>query len=195
MLTLATRAVVSVTALVVGGFVWFFAGLDAEADSTLGKVLDETRKAKTLQLKVVRDGELADVWMHEDGRLRYEASPTSYQIADGTSLWEIDEEANVARLSDDTLLASAATDRDLLALLGVGEDGSSILRKAKPIGTVKHDGTQCRLYRVTMTVAEQHRGVAGRSDEARGTAGRRSATRRAKCRIEKGAVRVEEVTE
>jgi hypothetical protein len=155
MLTLATRAVVSVTALVVGGFVWFFAGLDAEADSTLGKVLDETRKAKTLQLKVVRDGELADVWMHEDGRLRYEASPTSYQIADGTSLWEIDEEANVARLSDDTLLASAATDRDLLALLGVGEDGSSILRKAKPIGTVKHDGTQCRLYRVTMTVAER----------------------------------------
>ncbi len=153
MLTLATRAVVSVTALVVGGFVWFFAGLNAEADSTLGKVLDETRKAKTLQLKVVRDGDLADVWMHEDGRLRYEASPTSYQIADGTSLWEIDEEANVARRSDDTLLASAASDGDLLALLGVGEEGSSILRKAKPIGTVKHDGTQCQLYRVTTTVA------------------------------------------
>jgi hypothetical protein len=155
MLTLATRAVVSVTALVVGGFAWFFGGLDAEADSTLGKVLDETRKAKTLQLKVVRDGDLADVWMHEDGRLRYEASPTSYQIADGTSLWEIDEEANVARRSNDALLASAASDGDLLALLGVGKNSSSILRKAKPIGTVKHDGTQCRLYRVTTTVAER----------------------------------------
>lgn len=152
MLTLATRAAVSVTALVVSGFVWFFAGLDAEADSTLGKVLDETRRAKSLQLKVARDGDLADVWMHEDGRLRYEVSPTSYRIADGTSLWEIDEEANLARRSDDLLLASAASDRDLLALLGVDADGSSILRRARPVGIVSHDGTKCRVYRVTTSV-------------------------------------------
>ena len=155
MFVLATRAVVSVTAIVFSGFLWFFAGLDAEADSTLGEVLDRTRKAKTLQLKVVRDGDLADVWMHEDGRFRYEESPTSYQIADGTSLWEIDEEANVARRSEDALLASAASNLDLLALIGVGDDGSSVLRKAKPIGVVPHDGTKCRLYRANAKVDEQ----------------------------------------
>ena len=153
MLTLAARAVVSVTALAVCGLVWFSAGSNAEADSTLGEILDETRKARTLRLKIVRDGDVADVWMQEGGRLRWEESPTSYQIADGTSLWEIDEEANIARHSDDALLASAAADLDLLALLGVDEDGSSMLRKAKPRGVVSHDGTQCRLYRVTTLVA------------------------------------------
>lgn len=155
MLVLATRTVFSAVALVVSGLLWFFAGVDVEADSTLGKVLDETRKAKSLQLKVVRDGDLADVWMHEDGRLRYEESPTNYRIADGTSLWEIDEESNVARRSDDEQLASAAANLDLLALLGVDDNGSSILRRARPIGVVPHDGTRCRLYRVTTTVAEQ----------------------------------------
>lgn len=155
MFALATRAVFSVTAIVLSGFLWFFAGLDAEADSTLGEVLDRTSKAKTLQLKVVRDGDLADVWMHEDGRFRYEESPTSYQIADGTTLWEIDEDANLARRSEDTLLASAASDLDLLALIGVGNEDSSVLRKAKPIGVVPHDGTKCRLYRANAKVNDQ----------------------------------------
>jgi len=155
MFALATRAVFSVTAIVLSGFLWFFAGLDAEADSTLGEVLDRTRKAKTLQLKVVRDGDLADVWMHEDGRFRYQKSPTSYQIADGTSLWEIDEDANLARRSEDTLLASAASNLDLLALIGVGNDDSSVLRKARPIGVVLHDGTKCRLYRANAKVNDQ----------------------------------------
>ena len=155
MFALATRAAVSVTALVIGGFVWFFAGVSADADSTLGEVLDATRNAKTLQLKVVRDGDIADVWMGDGGRLRWQSSPTTYQIADGTSLWEIDEESNVVRPAKDTLLASAASDQDLLALIGVGEDGSSILRKARPIGSVLHDGTKCRLYRTTATVNER----------------------------------------
>jgi Flp pilus assembly protein TadD len=155
MFALATRAVVSVTALVIGAFAWFFAGVNAEADFTLGDVLDATRKAKSLQLKVVRDGDVADVWMSDGGRLRWESSPTSYQIADGTSLWEIDEDANTARPATDKLLASAASDHDLLALIGVGEDGSALLRKAKPIGTVLHDGAKCRLYRMTTTIGER----------------------------------------
>jgi tetratricopeptide (TPR) repeat protein len=155
MFALATRAAVSVTALVIGGFAWFFVGVSAEADSTLGEVLDATCNAKSLQLKVVRDGNVADVWMTDGGRLRWESSPTSYRIADGSSLWEIDEESNIARPAKDRLLASAASDQDLLALIGVDADGSSVLRKAKPIGSIVHDGTKCRLYRVTTTVNEQ----------------------------------------
>lgn len=155
MVTLAARAVVSVTALIVSGFVWFFAGINAQADYTLGDVLDQARTAETLQLKVLRDGDVADVWMQQGGRLRWQESATSYQIADGTALWEIDEETNVARRSDNTLLASAAADLDLLALLGVDEDGSSVLRKARARGVVSHEGTKCRLYQATSTVNER----------------------------------------
>jgi hypothetical protein len=155
MVTLAVRAAVSVTALVVSGFVWFFAGVNADADSTLGDVLDATREAHTLQLTVTRDGDEANVWLQDGGRLRYEASPSSYHIADGTTLWKIDEDANLAQRSDDSLLATAASNQDLLALLGVGKDGSSILRRARPVGTAQHDGVLCRLYRATASVGEQ----------------------------------------
>lgn len=150
MSALVARAVMSVTAAVIGGFLWFFSGIGpvADADMTLGAVLDRTRSAETLHLKVVRDGQEADVWVEVGGRLRWEESPTRYQIADGTSLWEIDESTNTARPSRDASLRSMVTGRDLLALLGVEKDGSNVLRNARPVGFVSQDGRECLLYRV-----------------------------------------------
>ncbi len=64
MLALATRALIGATALAITGFFLFFGGNGAEADS-FGQVLDATRLAKTLHLQIVRDGDVADVWMKE----------------------------------------------------------------------------------------------------------------------------------
>lgn len=155
MLALTAKALIGMATLVVGGFVWFFAGFHAEAGPTLGQILDEISNATTLQLQIVRDGDAADVWLQQGGRLRWEESPTSYRIADGTSLWEIDEQANIARPSDDTLLASAAAAGDLLKLIGVDEDGLSKLRQARSVGVVEHGGTKCRLFRASANVSQQ----------------------------------------
>jgi outer membrane lipoprotein-sorting protein len=152
MFALAARAVIGVTTLAFAGFFLFFSGDHVEADS-LGQILDATRQARTLHLQVVRNGEVADIWMKQDGRLRWQTSPTSYRIANGTSLWEIDEEANIARRSDDEMLASAATGLDLLALLEIDEKSASILRKARPSGNVNHHGAECRVYQTTTSVA------------------------------------------
>jgi tetratricopeptide (TPR) repeat protein len=157
MLTLTARLAFSITAVCIGGLAWlttWFGTTDAVGSVTLDDVLRQALQSETLQLKVVRDGTEADVWVRNSGQqtsdVRWEESPTIYQIASGSRLWEIDEENNTVNSSSRSWLKSDGCSRkvDLLAMLGV-EQVAGRFRKVRAVGTVRHADRDCRVFRMT----------------------------------------------
>lgn len=156
MLTLTARLVLSITAACIGGFAWmtaWFGASDAIGSVTLDDVLQQTVQSETLQLKVVRNGTEADVWVrNHEGRstdVRWEESPSSYRIVNGSRLWEIDEENNTVRADTQPWFRShrEETSVDLLAMLGV-EEAAGRFRKVRAVGQVRHAGRDCRVFRM-----------------------------------------------
>ena len=78
------------------------------------QVLDDLRSAKTLELKVTKDGHAADVWVRAPGSVRWEDSPNKYRIASGSRLWQIDETANTAVAGDSPWFLNPHEQIDLL---------------------------------------------------------------------------------
>lgn len=158
MLTLTARLAFSITAACIGGLAWltaWFGTTDAIGSITLDDVLRQAVQAETLQLKVVREGAEIDVWVRNTGKqtsdVRWEESPTLYQIVSGSRLWEIDEENNTVNSSSRNWLKSDGSDQkvDLLAMLGV-EEFAGRFRKVRAVGTVRHAERDCRVFRFAM---------------------------------------------
>ncbi|MGZ0162967.1 MAG: VIT domain-containing protein [Planctomycetales bacterium] len=156
MFTLTARLAFSITAACIGGAVWLAAWTgsgEAVGAVTLDEVLRQAVLSETLQLKVVRDGSEADVWVRNFGKqtsdVRWEESPTLYQIASGSRLWEIDEENNTVKSGSRSWLKHDGADQkiDLLAMLGV-DDLASRFRKVRAVGQVRHADRDCRVFRM-----------------------------------------------
>ncbi|MEX0717093.1 MAG: VIT domain-containing protein [Planctomycetaceae bacterium] len=161
------KAVVAIVAASVVAFLSFLgSSRTTGSEPTLGAALDRTAAADTLQLKVVRDGAEAEVWIRDSSDVHWRDTPTRYRIASGARLWRIDEEANSVAVESNPWLREEAADQhesestekpaprvDLLALLGVDASAARELRAALPVGRERHAGRDCRVYRLAVAHA------------------------------------------
>lgn len=115
----------------------------ATADITLGRILDQTLEADSLQLEVIQGDERADVLIAGDS-IRWQDSPQQYRIASGNRLWKIDETENTVRDEANPWLTEEAGRIDLLALLGGSSSGR--LRSLQPSGQTEHAGVLCNVF-------------------------------------------------
>ena len=123
----------------------------ARADITLGWILDRTFDSNTLQLKIIKDGVAADVWVRSPGNVRWEESGSRYQIATGSQLWRVDEKANTVESMTSPWFQDQNNQVDLLALLGLNEQQASAFRVRQPQETVQHNGKSCQVFQLTVT--------------------------------------------
>ncbi len=73
---LASRGLASLTAIVSTIALWFAMSFTSSSLSAtpFSKVLSELQRADSMQLKIVRDGNSADVWIRSPGLVRYQES-------------------------------------------------------------------------------------------------------------------------
>ena len=149
---LATRGFAGIVAVASAVVLWLTATHNSSALSTtpFSTVLSELRSASSLQLKVSKDGQSADVWVRAPGLLRREESPQRYQIAAGSRLWKIDEAENTAVESDSPWFLGPQQQIDLIGLLDVGVSDASKLLTARPVEQATRDGRDCLVYRVAL---------------------------------------------
>ena len=84
---LCSMAVVAASAAAV--VVWFAVGpSNAVSGALLGDVLAGLRTAKSLELRVIKDGHAAEVLVAAPGSVRYDDSPHNYRIATGSRCGE-----------------------------------------------------------------------------------------------------------
>jgi hypothetical protein len=109
----------------------------ARADSVpFSEVLAELRGAETLQFHLTRhrgESDEAEIWVRAPGLVRKESSPQRYEIAAGSRLWRVDEEANTVNEGDSPWFLSADKQIDLVGLLDVDVSDSTPLLRAKPV--------------------------------------------------------------
>lgn len=111
------------------------------------QVIDELRGASSLHLNVIRGDQTAEVWVRSPGLIRKELTPQRYEIAAGSRLWQIDEEANTAREMDSPWFLSPERQVDLVALLDVGISDATALLQSRPRERAAYDGRDCLVYR------------------------------------------------
>jgi tetratricopeptide (TPR) repeat protein len=141
MMTLAMRglaaALASAAIILVSVFLPQPAPKVARADSVpFAEVLAELRGAETLQFHLRRnEGKWneAEIWVRAPGLVRKESSPQRYEIAAGSRLWRVDEEANTVNETDSPWFLSAEKQIDLVGLLDVEVSDSTPLLRAKPV--------------------------------------------------------------
>ncbi len=152
MLTLALRglAVLAATAAAVAGLFTFAPSNSLSGATRFSEVLKELRDAKTLQLQVTKDGKTAEVWVRAPGLVRWQETPQRYEIAAGSRLWKIDEQANTVTTGDSPWFISPTKQIDLLGLLDVGVKEASPLLMARPVERAPFDGRDCFVYRVEL---------------------------------------------
>lgn len=113
-------------------------------------MLSELRSATSLQLKVSKDGVVANVFVRTPGLVRWEESARRYRISAGSRLWKVDEEANTVEESDSPWFLSPQERIDLLSLLDSGITDASRLLTAQPMEQTIRDGRECLIYRTTL---------------------------------------------
>ena len=131
MLTLlASRSLAGLVAIASAIVLWLNLAptTSALSKTPFSTVLSELRSAASLQLKVSKEGQSADVWVRAPGLVRREESPQRYQIAAGSRLWKIDEVENTAVESDSPWFLAPQQQIDLIGLLDLGvTDASKLL--------------------------------------------------------------------
>ncbi len=149
---LASRGLASLTAIVSTIALWFAMSFTSSSLSAtpFSKVLSELQRADSMQLKIVRDGNSADVWIRSPGLVRYQESAQKYQIAAGSRLWKIDETSNTVEESDSPWFLSPQERIDLLSLLASDITDASRLMTARPVEQTTRDGRDCLIYRTTL---------------------------------------------
>ncbi len=119
------------------------------------QVIDELRGAGSLHLRVVRDGQTAEVWVRAPGLVRREESPQKYEIAAGSRLWRVDEETNTATETDSPWFSAPDRQVDLVALLDVGVRDATALLNSRPRERSQFDGRECFVYRAQVEAASE----------------------------------------
>ncbi|MBI5759842.1 MAG: hypothetical protein HZA46_15090 [Planctomycetales bacterium] len=152
MLTLALRGTLALSTVVALLVAWLSPWNPQSVSGAMPfeTVLAELRGALTLQLRVVKDGHSAEVWVRAPGLVRREESPLRYEIAAGSRLWRVDEATNTVTESDSPWFLNPQQQVDLLGLLDVGVKDASALLTARPVERALHDGRDCFVYRVNV---------------------------------------------
>ncbi len=119
------------------------------------QMIDELRGAGSLHLRVVRDGQTAEVWVRAPGLVRREESPQKYEIAAGSRLWRVDEETNTATETDSPWFSAPDRQVDLVALLDVGVRDATALLNSRPRERSQFDGRECFVYRAQVEAASE----------------------------------------
>ena len=167
MLTLlASRTLARLVAITSAVVLWLSLSPTNAALSTtpFSDVLDELRSAKSLQLKIRREGRSADVWVRSPGLVRREESRHRYQIAAGSRLWQVDESENSVLETDSPWFIGPQQQVDLLSLLDLGVTGAARLLDAKPVEQIKRDGRELLVYRIALPTAEGNLDVEATAD-------------------------------
>ncbi len=159
MALLATAAVV-----LVGLFL--FDHNSARGEPHLTAAIEEVRQAKTLQLKVTKQGDSADVWVSAPGKVRWEESPQQYKIANGSRWWKIDETENAASPEAPPANLDARQPIDLLKMLNLGIRDESLLLAAGASDTAEYAGKKCTAYRAVLTGNDQRYQIVAFADAA-----------------------------
>jgi predicted Zn-dependent protease len=148
MLALALRGTLALSALVALFLAWLTPWNTTPVSGAIpfSKILGELRAAQSLQLRVVKEGREAEVWVRAPGLVRWQESPQRYQIAAGSRLWKIDEEANTIAETDSPWFLDPDRQIDLVGLLDVGVTDASPLLTARPIDRRVFDGRDCFVY-------------------------------------------------
>ena len=151
MFTLAIRGMAVVAASAAAIAVWFHAGnTNAVSGAPFSDVIAELRTARTLELRIIKDGRTAEVSIRAPGLVRYEDSPQQYRIAAGSRLWRIDEATNTRTTGDSPWFVNPNEQIDLLGLLEVGIADASPLLKSHPSGKSQYEGRACDVYAVQL---------------------------------------------
>lgn len=114
----------------------------AAADVTLGAVLDSTLQSG-IELSVTHEGQTSQVWV-QDGSVRREQTPRQYEIAAGSRLWKVNEDAGTVATDQSRWWQPEARQVDLLALLDART--SPAIRRLLPAGVERRGGQQCHVY-------------------------------------------------
>lgn len=114
------------------------------------KVLENLRGAKTLELRVTKDGQSTQVWVRAPGLVRFEDSPERYRIAQGSRLWKIDESANTVSPDDSPWFIDPDHQIDLLGLLELGVKDAGPLLTAEPTEQLDYADRKCFVYRADL---------------------------------------------
>ncbi len=138
MLTLALRGLAGLTAsaLSLVLVVWLMTSAPTPVSGAVAfsEVLAELRGAETLQFRLTKNvHDTAEIWVRAPGLVRKDFSPQRYEIAAGSRLWRIDEEANTLSESDSPWFLRHDKQIDLVGLLDMDVSDSAPLLKAKPV--------------------------------------------------------------
>ena len=151
--TMLMKVLITAGTLAASFLMFFSATSSVGGDTTLGNVLKETLKAKSLQLKLIKSDDAneapatSEVLVHgESQRLRLQQSPMKYCITRGARLWRIDEEANTVGEEMNPWVGDEAV--DLLAMLDVPKEQAAKLRKSVSNKVVTRDGRKCNVFEV-----------------------------------------------
>ncbi len=151
MITLAVRGIAALAATAAVVAIGLnLSSHNAVSGAPFSKVLENLRAAKTLELRVTKDGQAAQVWVRAPGLVRFEDSPQRYRIAQGSRLWKIDESANTAASSDSPWFIDPQHQIDLLGLLEVGVKDANPLLTAEPAEQTEYANRKCFVYRADL---------------------------------------------
>jgi autotransporter-associated beta strand protein len=154
MSTLVLRGWVLAAAASAAVVAWFNVGTPPEVSGApFSQVLAELRGARSLELRVTRDGRTSDVWVQAPGMVRWDEAPGRYQVAAGSRLWKIDEAADTVQAGDSPWYAGPTEPVDLLKLLADDVTDSTPLLNARPAGRAPYDGRECLVYRAPLATA------------------------------------------
>ena len=154
--SMLTKTLIAMSALL-STLIWCFSQGPLRGEITLGTVLDRTAAAQSLHLKITKDGRTANVWVREPGQVRWEESPTEYEITAGHRLWQIDENANTYQTGTTDWYDDAEKQVNLLALIGLNEKDAARFREVQSKRVVDREGRHCRVFR--MTTSDRNRPV------------------------------------
>ena len=138
----------------------------ANAAPQLTAAIDELRQAKTVQLKVTKQGETTDVWIRSPGQARWEESPQHYQIANGARWWKIDESDNTASTEKPPAYLDPQQPIDLLRMLNLGIRDESLLMAAGAGDATEYNGSKCIAYRAVVSSQNEKFQIAAFADAA-----------------------------
>jgi Flp pilus assembly protein TadD len=143
----------------------FFLLLPSGSGVALGKVLDDVNNADTLHLRFSRTALQVDFWhTSKPNRSRWDEPGGKSQIADGATLWIVNEKANQVRRVNRPL----ETDRPLsqfLVLLGLPENHPALLN-ARPTDRIRDGDLDLVVYTTRVLVPESVFWLEARVDAA-----------------------------
>ncbi len=150
MFSFALRTAAAVAAGIVLLVGWYNFKTTEANEVPFSEVLANLREAKSLELRVERDGQSANVYVRAPGLVRYEESVERYRITAGSRLWKVDETKNTAETGDSPWYLGPEKQIDLLGLLELGVSDVGPLLRANPRRVTTYEEQQAYEYRVVL---------------------------------------------